>query len=175
MNEQQVQNIIERTLQSNQFRGSKIPFHIHDGVDSPKIKASNLIGSFNWTSLSGIQERPVIRTLDGSITLTVSTSPNSYVMPYNGQILSLGATTDTSGSGNTVIDIKKNGTSILSTKITIASGATTSRTNGTQPIISSNTFSIGDILTFNVISIPTGGGATVPKGLSIFLNTIINP
>jgi len=42
----QIQNSIEQSQTSGQFGGvSKTPFHTHNGVDSPRIKASNLIGN----------------------------------------------------------------------------------------------------------------------------------
>ena len=95
-------------------------------------------------------------------------------MPYSGYFTIVGATVDTAGTTNsTTIDVLKNGTSIMSTKITINSATTSSRVATTQPVLLTNVvnFNIGDIITFNVTTIST----TPAQGLSMFLNTVISP
>jgi hypothetical protein len=58
------------------------------------------------------------------------------------------AETDTAGTtGDMIIDIHKNGATIMATnKIKIATTATTSTTHGTQPDLSVTTFAAGDII-----------------------------
>jgi hypothetical protein len=84
--------------------------------------------------------------------------------PVIGVITEVGAYVDTAGTtGLTTIDINKNGTTILSTKITIDSGEKSSRTAATSPVISVTSLSIADVLTFDIDGIST----TAAKGLTV--------
>lgn len=66
------------------------------------------------------------------------------------------------GSGNIfTVDINKNGTTVLSTKITIDNGETDSATALTQPVISVSAFAIRDVVTVEVDQI----GNSTAKGL----------
>lgn len=149
--------------QNNLYSVSDIPAHQHTGVDSLQIDYSDLVNKLDY-----IVYRIVAPTTNTSVANKVG---GDYVMPYNGYITSVGATVDTAGiTGDTTIDVLKNGTSIMSTKITINTTKKTSRTATTQPILGGDvSFKIGDIITFNVTTIST----TPAQGLSMFLNTII--
>ena len=90
-----------------------------------------------------------------------------YVMPISGSITEVGVTVDTAGTtGTLTVDINKNATTILSTKITVDSGEKTSRTAAALPVISSTTFTTGDIFTFDIDAIHT----TPSSGLTVFMN-----
>ena len=100
-----------------------------------------------------------------------TTVGGDFVMPFPGYILEVGATVDTAGTtGTMTIDINKNGTTILPTKITIDSGEKTSRTAATLPAINPATknFIVGDIFTFDVDAIQT----TAAKGLTAYMNVV---
>ena len=100
-----------------------------------------------------------------------STIGGDYVMPFPGFLKLAGATVDTAGTtGDTTIDIKKNGVSVFVTKITINSGSTTSRTATVKPLLDATKcqFITGDIFTFDVTTVST----TAPKGLTVFMNVI---
>ena len=73
------------------------------------------------------------------------------------------STAQTSGSIAT-FDVKVNGVSILSTKITIDNNERSSLTAATQPVISAPSLSRGDLVTFHVDQAGSGG-----KGPSVKL------
>jgi hypothetical protein len=86
--------------------------------------------------------------------------------PVVGVITEVGAYVDTAGlTGVSTIDINKNGTTILSTKITIDSNEKSSRTAATSPVISVTSLGIGDVLTFDIDGIST----TAAKGLTVWV------
>ena len=65
-----------------------------------------------------------------------------------------------------IININKNGSSILSTNINIDPTHKTSKTSSTQPVISINTFSDDDEITVDIVQI---GSITPGTGLKIYL------
>lgn len=149
---------------ANMFQPSMIPAHVHNGTDSLLVDYFNLQNKIQY-----ILNRIVAPTTNTAVATTVG---GDYVMPYNGYVTVVGATVDTKGTTNvTTINIKKNGTSILKTKITIDSDEKTSRTAATPPIIdvSKQNFVVGDVFTFDVDTIST----TPAKGLTIFMNVIM--
>lgn len=160
--QQDFNKAINKYAKGNQFGVSMIPAHQHTGTDSLQINYNDLVNKADYQ---------IVRIVaSGTNTAIANVVGGDFVMPYSGFFTSVGATVDTAGTtNNTVIDVLKNGTSILSTTITINSGSKTSRTATAQSIIKTPIFNIGDIITFNV----TGISSTPAKGLSIFLNTII--
>lgn len=114
---------------------------------------------------------PVTPTTD--VTTSASDAVFSYEIPseLNGYCVSaVAARHDTAGSGGTAsnIKIKKDGTDILSTDLTIDSTETNSSTAATAAVLdrTQNDLATGDILTFLLTAADT---TTVPKGLSISL------
>lgn len=92
------------------------------------------------------------------------TDEDKCLYPYT--ILEIGARCDIAGSGSsTIIEVKKNGSSILSTPITIEDGETSSRTASTQPVISDGSVIEGDIITYYFTQVATTPG----KGLCIWM------
>lgn len=84
--------------------------------------------------------------------------------PIAGTVVEVGAYVDTAGTtGSTTVDINKNSTTILSTKITIETGEKSSRTALTAPVISVSDLAVGDVLTFDIDGIST----TAAKGLTV--------
>ena len=69
-------------------------------------------------------------------------------------------------SGITEIDVKKNGVSILSTTATIDLGELTTRTAATPLVISTTSFSDGDIISVDVLDISSGA---TEAGLKVYM------
>jgi len=90
-----------------------------------------------------------------------------FRVPQAMTVLDVGAYCDTAPSGSgTTIDINENGTSILSTKITIDSGEKSSKMATTQPVISDPSIAADAVITFDI----DGVGSTTPgKGLVVWL------
>ena len=105
---------------------------------------------------------------DATTALTASTpavviyAPNA--MTITEVFCSLG-TAQASGSIFTV-DIKKNGTTILSTLVTIDNTETTSLTAATQPVISVTSLAKGDAITCQITQIGNGSA----KQLAVTIN-----
>lgn len=55
-----------------------------------------------------------------------------------------------SSSGNVSVQIRKNGTNVMSTPCNIASGATTSLSNALQPVVSTPSVTLDDVLQFDI-------------------------
>lgn len=158
----QFDNAINQYASKNQFGVSMIPAHTHSGSDSIQVDYMDLTNKTH-----SILYRILSPTTATSVATTVG---GDFVIPFSGYVTSVGATVDTAGTTNsTTIDIKKNASSIMNTKITINSGSKTSRTATVQPILNSSvSFKEGDIFTFNVDAIST----TPANGLTIFINVV---
>lgn len=159
----QFNEAIDTYATKNMFGVSKVPAHTHNGTDSL---------SFNYNNLSNKTRFVICRIVEATTnTAVANVVGGDFTMPFIGNVVSVGATVDTAGTTNTTtIDVNKNGTSIMKTKITIDSGEKTSRTAATPSIINSTlqTFDVGDIFTFDVDAIST----TAAKGLTIFMNVV---
>jgi len=89
-----------------------------------------------------------------------------FELPFNATIVNVYAYADTAGTtGTFTVDINKNGTTILSTRITVDSTEKTSRTAATLAVISVSSVSIGDIITVDIDTVQT----TPAKGLTVVL------
>lgn len=140
-------------------------YHTHNGSDgSPYLDEA--------ISIRNTRKNIIVILVDSITSITATTTlGGDFVMPFNGYFTEVGATVDTAGTtGTMTIDINKNGTTILPTKITIDSGEKTSRTAATPPVLSatSKNFVIGDIITFDVDAIHT----TAAKGLKMYLDCV---
>ncbi|TXG77194.1 hypothetical protein E6Q11_03175 [Candidatus Dojkabacteria bacterium] len=159
----EINNALNDFADERQFDVAKIPAHTHTGVDSNKVSYGNLVNRTRY-----ILYRIIIPTTDTAVANGVG---GDFVMPFSGYITSVGATVDTAGTTNTTtIDLNKNGTSVLLTKITIDSTEKTSRTATTQPVLNSAsvTFQTGDIFTWDIDAVST----TPAKGCTPFINVI---
>ena len=107
-----------------------------------------------------------LRVLEKDTAVTVADGiGGDFELPFAGTFTQIGAYVDTAGSstGTFTIVVKLNGTSILSTPITIDAGEKSSRTSAVPPVLSTTTFTAGDVLTVQV----TGVHATAAQGLSV--------
>jgi len=117
----------------------------------------NLIGAFSSTSGGG--DSPYKRTTSFVIacsgtteTLTTGTGKMTFRMPYAYTIDSVRASLTSAGgaSGTTTIDINEAGSTILSTKITIDYGDTTSVGASAAPVVSDSSLADNAIITIDI-------------------------
>lgn len=183
------QEEIRNASQNAQYGVKRVPYHTHNNIDSPPIQSQLMVVSGGTTLSSvvdldfqsgfvvssggtGIADISIVRYIlyrvlsPTTIEATGTTVGGDLVMPFSGTMTSVGATVDTAGTtGTTQLDINKNGTTILSTKITIDSTEKSSRTAAIPPVISVPSFVTGDIMTFDVDTVQT----TPALGLTFFL------
>jgi len=128
-----------------------------------------------WTPAelaAGLQEHLpesfIVAASDETTALTVGTDKATFRMPYAFTLTAVRASLTTAGttSGLTTIDIHENGTTILSTKITIDLTETTSTTAATAPVISDSSLANDAEITIDIDAI--SGGAT-EAGLKVTL------
>lgn len=186
--EQTVKNAIQEYMKSSRYSVVNVPFHTHNNIDSPLLPftgLSDVPGSYEnsagfvvtvnstetglqFSTNFGTFKYLIYRCVASTTSDATGTSVGgTWVAPFSGTVTAVGATVDTAGTtGTTQLDINKNASSILSTKITIDSAETSSRTAATPPVISTASFSTGDIFTFDIDTVQT----TPAMGLSIFMN-----
>jgi len=109
-----------------------------------------------------------VRILDADTDHAVDTSIGGDVLMIEAvTVVSVGAFSDTAGSGSvTTIDINENGTSILSTEITIDAAEKNSQTADVAPVITDTAIAANSILTFDIDGIASG---TAGKGMTVWL------
>ncbi len=106
-------------------------------------------------------ESIIVAAGDETTAVTTGTAKVTFRMPYAFTLTAVRAsltTAQTSGSIFTV-DINENGTSILSTKLTIDNGETTSVTAATPPVISDTALADDSVITVDVDQIGNGTAA----------------
>jgi len=113
-------------------------------------------------NLNMIQPQSIIvAASDETTAITTGTAKTTWRMPYPFQVLGVKASLTTAGgtSGTTTIDINDDGTSILSTKITIDYGELTSETAATPPVIATTGYTIlpDSSMTIDVDAVSGGG------------------
>lgn len=112
-------------------------------------------------------ETLVVAVSDETTALTTGTAKVTFRIPYDMTLRSVRAsltTAQTSGSILT-IDVNKNGTSVLSTKLTVDNTEKTSTTAATQMAISDSTFLDDDEITIDIDQVGDG----TAKGLKVTL------
>lgn len=102
---------------------------------------------------------------DEVTSITTGTAKVTFRAPCAFTLTDVRASLSTaSSSGNPVIDVNKNGASVLSTKISIDATQKTSVTATTPPVISTSAFSDDDEITIDIDTAGTGA-----KGLKVTL------
>ena len=108
-------------------------------------------------------------TLDAD--LVVATDQIIMFAPYDMTLTEIFAGVGTQATDAAIIvDINVNGSTILSTKITIDASEDTSLTAATPPVISSTSFTKGDKITVDIDQI---GSTIAGKDLSVYLKGIL--
>ena len=112
------------------------------------------------TGAEVLQEVIQLSGSDLTTALSVGTTVAYLRIPFAMTVTDVRASLLTAGStsGTTTIDINKNGTSILSTKLTIDATEKTSTTAATAAVISTSSLSDDDEITIDIDAI--SGGAT---------------
>jgi hypothetical protein len=105
---------------------------------------------------------------DETTAITTGTAKLTFFAPRAFTITNVYASLSTAGSTNSVFDINVNGSSILSTKITVESSEKHSKDATTQPVISNTSIAQFDEIT---IDIDTAG--TDAKGAKIYITGTI--
>ena len=102
--------------------------------------------------------------------ISVGTGFALLSMPFAKTLVSVQAIVATAGTGSgvTTIDINKNGSSVLTTKLTIDDTETTSETAAIAAVIdgTADDFALNDVLTIDIDGLGTGDAA---KGLAVRL------
>jgi hypothetical protein len=139
-----------------------------------KITVDNLIQAFvkatsaDWANINNLSlpiEIPVNVSNNETTVLTTGNSKITLRLPQDITLLEVKASlTTASSSGNVIVDINKNGSTVLSSKITIEVGEKTSKTATTLPVISNPYLENDDEITIDVDS--AGSNAT---GLKVWL------
>lgn len=93
---------------------------------------------------------------DQSTVITTGTAKLTFLVQRDMTLTNVYASLKTAGTGTaTTFDINKNGTTMLSTKLTIDATETSSRTAATAAVISVSTLSAGDIITVDFDGVGT--------------------
>lgn len=123
------------------------------------------------TTLSAKPQSFAVACSDETTALTTGAAKVTFRMPYAFTLLSGAAgvrasLTNAQASGSILtVDINENGTTILSTKLTIDNTETTSTTAATPPVISDTSLADDSVITVDIDQIGTSGAT----GLKVYL------
>ena len=122
---------------------------------------------YSVLSLGGGVEAFVIAASDETTALTVGSAKVTFRMPYAFTVTGIRASLTTAQSSGSIftVDVNENGTSILSTKITIDNTETTSTTAATQPVLSDVALADDASITIDIDQVGNG----TAKGLKVYL------
>jgi hypothetical protein len=142
-------------------------------LDTEKIDKLLLINGINHTSNINLVESLGYAMSDATTDITSGVKVPCAAVPYNFTITGVRAQVGTAAVGALLltIEVKKNGTSIFSTRLTIDSTETISETAATQYTFAGGVTSIA-VLTSDVIELSVyqaGGVTTAAKNLTLFL------
>ena len=117
--------------------------------------------------LKGIEEVIIVSLSDEETDLATGTGKASFHMPYAMTLSKVKASVNTAPVGATIIvDINENGTTILSTKLSIDASEKTSETAASAAVISDAALADNSLITFDIDQV---GGSTKGKGLKVTL------
>lgn len=136
------------------------------GVVTPT--SSDTLTNKDLTDASNVLPAEIgIACSDETTALTTGTAKGTFKMPYAMVVTSVRAELTTAQASGSIftVDINKNGTSIISTKLTIDNTEKTSDTAVTPPVISTAALAKGDEITVDIDQIGNGSA----KGLKVWL------
>jgi len=140
-------------------------------IDSTSLKISSKNSAGTVVNPTEVKRNIVLRAIDKTVDWPADGTTNiwgDFECPFTGTILSVFANVDTAGiTGTSVVDILKNGTTIMSTtKLQWDSSEKSTRTfSGTAATITTSSVTEGDIITISIITNHT----TKSKGLCVTL------
>ena len=105
---------------------------------------------------------------DETTVLSTGTGKLEFVIPYGFEVTAVLITLTTAGTGAALVtvDINDDGSTILSTKLTIDASEKTSSTAATAAVISSSTIAANSVITCDLDTIDTDNVAT---GLKVYI------
>lgn len=107
----------------------------------------------------------IVYASDLTSDLSTGTTKGAFHAPYAFTITDIKANVISAPTGaSIVVDVKKNGVTILSTVITIDAGETSSRTAATPPVISVSALAEDDVITIDINQV---GSTLAGSGLSV--------
>ena len=125
------------------------------------------IPAVDGSQITNIVEAIVVAASDETSNLTTGTAKTTFRMPYAFTLTGVRASVTTAPTGSTLtVDINENGSSILSTKITIDSSEKTSTTAATAPVISDTALADDAEITIDIDQV---GSSVAGKGLKVTL------
>jgi len=135
------------------------------------INAYKFFDGDTWNVLSNNEEL-IIAVSDETTNISVGTNKFTFRLPYGYKLLNIRGSLNTAPTGSDlIVDINKNGTSILSTKLSININEKTSITASTPVVISDTIFIDNDEITIDIDQV----GSTIPgAGLKIILYVVKN-
>jgi hypothetical protein len=121
-------------------------------------------GTWSTKSITGEKIRKsvpaelIIAVSDETTPLTVGTGKVTFRMPYAMKLTEVRASLSVAGStsGETIIDVNESGSTIFSQRVVIDFGDKTSKTAGTQPVISDSDLADDAEITIDIDQL-TGG------------------
>lgn len=139
-------------------------------VTSEEDHRVGVYGVHGQPDASGIDTSSVIAVAVGDETTALTTGTNkvTFRIPYNflmTEIPRASLTTAQASGSIFTVDINKNGTSILSTKLTIDNTEKTSKTAAAPAVLSSTTFADDDEVTIDIDQV----GASGATGLKVYI------
>lgn len=108
--------------------------------------------------VNSIPAELIIACSDETTALTTGTDKVTFRMPYTMELTEVRASLTSAGStsGTTTIDINENGTTVLSTKLTIDFDERTSTTAATPAVISDSLLLDDSVITIDIDAVTTG-------------------
>lgn len=142
--------------------------HVGSFTDSMAVYVSFVpVGDKGVAGDAGPVAPIVVPLTNSSSAFSAEENIISFPMPQAVTFTSVRAWLATAQTGGAVVtvDVKKNGTSIFSTKITIDNGEQSSTTANTPAVISSGAFAVDDVISFDIDQVGDG----TARGLVVIL------
>ena len=132
-----------------------------------QLDSNAKIPAVDGSQITNIVEAIVVAASDETSSLTTGTAKTTFRMPYAFTVTGVRASVTTAPTGSTLtVDINENGSSILSTKITIDATEKTSTTAATAPVISDTALADDAEITIDIDQV---GSTVAGKGLKVTL------
>lgn len=122
----------------------------------------------NWDDADTLLENPIILAISDEVTdLSTGTDKVTFRMPFAATLKAVRASVTTAPTGSTIIvDVNEDGTSVLSTKLTIDAGEKTSETAATAAVISDTSLADDAEITIDIDQV---GSTVAGTGLKVTL------
>ena len=132
-----------------------------------QLDSNAKIPAVDGSQLTNIVEAIVVAASDETSNLSTGAAKTTFRMPYAFTVTGVRASVTTAPTGSTLtVDINENGTSILSTKITIDATEKTSTTAATAPVISDTGLADDAEITIDIDQV---GSTVAGTGLKVTL------